>query len=107
MTYNPSNTMIRQLMFLLLLLPYAVVADVPEDYYKGVDGKKKAALKAAMHDVDVKVTALSIPDALPFITEDGTRQEMTNGKSFDITGRQVPRSRKGIVIRNRRKVLQR
>ena len=46
--------MIRQkslLMFLLLLLPYAAVADVPKDYYKGVDGKKKAALKAAMHDV--------------------------------------------------------
>ena len=56
---------------------------------------------------DVKVTAMSIPDALPFITEDGTWHEMTNSKSFDLMGRQVPRSRKGIVIRNRRKVLQR
>ena len=54
MIHNPSNTMIRQnslLLLLLLLLPYAAIADVPKDYYKGVDGKKKAALKAAMHDV--------------------------------------------------------
>ena len=36
---------------LLLLLPHMAAADIPENYYTGVDGKKKAALKAAMHDV--------------------------------------------------------
>ena len=39
------------LQLLLLLLPCAVQAGIPEGYYKTAEGKKKAALKAAMHDV--------------------------------------------------------
>ncbi len=39
------------LFLLSLLFPYIVLAGIPEGYYKNADGKKKAALKAAMHDI--------------------------------------------------------
>ena len=39
------------LFLLSLLLPYLALAGIPENYYKNADGKKKAALKAALHDI--------------------------------------------------------
>ena len=39
------------LFLLLLLLSPLAFAGIPKDYYKNADGKKKAALKAAMHDI--------------------------------------------------------
>lgn len=69
---------------------------------------------------NVKVTAYTIPDALPFIAAEDTWNEdnlspfdgmendkWPNGKCFDLNGRIVPSGTKGIVIRNGRKVLQR
>lgn len=53
---------------------------------------------------DVKVTAYTVPDALPLITDEDTpRQAVT----YDWMGRQVPENTKGIIIRNGRKILQR
>jgi len=45
---------LKHLLFLLsfaLSLPHIALAGIPKDYYKNADGKKKAALKAAMHDI--------------------------------------------------------
>ena len=39
------------LLLLSLLLPCAVAAGIPNGYYDNADGKKKAALKAALHDI--------------------------------------------------------
>lgn len=39
------------LFLLMLLLPCLALAGIPENYYKNADGKKKAALKAALHDI--------------------------------------------------------
>ena len=39
------------LLLLSVLLPYIAIADIPEGYYSAANGKKKAALKAAMHDI--------------------------------------------------------
>ena len=39
------------LLLLSLLLPYIAAAGIPTDYYKNANGKKKADLKAAMHDI--------------------------------------------------------
>lgn len=39
------------LFLLMLLLPCLALAGIPENYYKNADGKKKAALKAAMYDI--------------------------------------------------------
>ena len=44
----------RQTPFLLLFflsLPYLATAGIPNGYYNAANGKKKAALKAAMHDI--------------------------------------------------------
>ena len=38
-------------LFCLLMLPNIVLAGIPDGYYDAANGKKKAALKAAMHDV--------------------------------------------------------
>lgn len=60
---------------------------------------------------DVKVTAYTVPDALPFIAEeDDNTQNSESGIQngfYDLSGRQVPRNTKGIVIRNGKKYLQR
>ena len=61
---------------------------------------------------NVKVTAYTIPDALPFIAAEDTWDETANGKwlnrnCYDLMGRRVPNGTKGLVIRNGRKVLQR
>ena len=50
---------------------------------------------------NVKVTAYTVPDALPFIAE-----EDEDGPCYDLMGRQVPWNTKGIVIRNGKKYLQ-
>lgn len=42
-----------------MLIPCLAVAGIPKDYYKNANGKKKAALKAAMHDIIQPVTVLS------------------------------------------------
>ena len=34
-----------------LLLPFIAMAGIPKDYYKNANGKKKADLKAALHDI--------------------------------------------------------
>ena len=47
------------LFLLSLLLPYLAVAGIPEGYYDAANGKKKEALKAAMHDIIQPVTVLS------------------------------------------------
>lgn len=39
------------LLFFLMSLPYMVTAGIPKGYYDAANGKKKAALKAAMHDI--------------------------------------------------------
>ena len=53
---------------------------------------------------DVKVTAYTVPDALPLIAEDGQTQESVY--TYDLTGKIVPWNTKGIVIRNGKKILQ-
>ena len=58
---------------------------------------------------DVKVTAYTVPDRLPFIADDegeSGSNKWSDGKCFDLTGRQVPPGTKGIVIRNGKKILQ-
>lgn len=58
---------------------------------------------------DVKVTAYTVPDRLPFIPDDegeSGSNKWSDGKCFDLTGRQVPQGTKGIVIRNGKKILQ-
>jgi len=58
---------------------------------------------------DVKVTAYTVPDRLPFIADDegeSGSNKWSDGKCFDLTGRQVPQGTKGIVIRNGKKILQ-
>ena len=47
------------ILLLSLLLPYIAAADIPEGYYKNADGKKKDALKAALHDIIQPVTVLA------------------------------------------------
>ena len=54
---------------------------------------------------DVKVTAYTIPDALPAIAEEDAQQG--NGRCYDLSGRLAPWDTKGIVIRNGKKILQR
>ena len=39
------------LLFFAINIPHIASADIPEGYYKNADGKKKAALKAALHDI--------------------------------------------------------
>lgn len=39
------------LLLLSLLIPYLAFAGIPEGYYANADGKKKAELKAAMHNI--------------------------------------------------------
>ena len=61
---------------------------------------------------NVKVTAYTIPDALPFIAAEDTWDETANDKwlnrnCYDLMGRRVTNGTKGLVIRNGRKVLQR
>lgn len=60
-TFNQFNTMKRHttLLLLSLLLPCAVLAGIPKDYYNAANGKKKAELKAAMHDIIQPKTVLS------------------------------------------------
>ena len=53
---------------------------------------------------DVKVTAYTVPDALPLIAEDGQTEESVY--TYDLTGKIVPWNTKGIVIRNGKKILQ-
>ena len=58
---------------------------------------------------DVKVTAYTVPDRLPFIADDegeSGSNKWSDGKCLDLTGRQVPQGTKGIVIRNGKKILQ-
>jgi len=53
---------LRRLCLLLLLslsLPDIALAGIPEGYYKNADGKKKAALKAAMYDIISPHTKIS------------------------------------------------
>ena len=50
------------LLSFFLSLPYLAMAGIPEDYYINVNGKKKAALKAAMHDVIAPHTKISYGD---------------------------------------------
>lgn len=52
---------------------------------------------------DVKVTAYTVPDALPFIAED----ERANDKCYNLMGQRVSCNTKGIIIRNGKKILQR
>ena len=47
------------LLLLSLSLPYLATAAIPEGYYTNADGKKKAALKAAMHDIISPHTKIS------------------------------------------------
>ncbi|MBO7119245.1 MAG: endonuclease, partial [Bacteroidaceae bacterium] len=47
------------LFFLSLLLPMLASAGIPDGYYDAADGKKKAALKAALHNIIQPVTVLS------------------------------------------------
>ena len=47
------------LLFFLLSLPCLVTADNLKDYYQNVNGKKKVALKSAMHDLIAKHTKIS------------------------------------------------
>ena len=47
------------LFLLSLLVPFLAVAGIPEGYYDAANGKKKEALKAAMHDIIQPVTVLS------------------------------------------------
>ena len=47
------------LFLLSMLLPYFALAGIPEGYYDAANGKKKEALKAAMHDIIQPVTVLS------------------------------------------------
>ena len=56
---------------------------------------------------DVKVTACTVPDALPFIAEETEDSEEWTGQCYDLSGRLVPRNTKGIIIRNGKKILQR
>lgn len=51
---------------------------------------------------DVKVTAYTVPDALPLIAEEDDSEAIT----YDLMGRRVPWNTKGIVIRNGHKILQ-
>ena len=39
------------LFLLSLLIPFLAAAGIPKDYYKNANGKKKAELKAALHDI--------------------------------------------------------
>lgn len=52
------------LFLLSLLIPFLAVAGIPKDYYKNANGKKKAALKAAMHDIIQPVTVLDYGSGL-------------------------------------------
>ena len=54
---------------------------------------------------NVKVTAYTVPDGLPFMAE--TNTEKRNCQTYDLTGQLVPWNTKGIVIRNGKKILQR
>lgn len=47
------------LLLFLLLTPFSLYAGIPEGYYTNADGKKKAALKAAMHDIISPHTKIS------------------------------------------------
>ena len=47
------------LFLLSILIPYLAVASIPDGYYNNADGKKKAALKAALHNIIQPVTVLS------------------------------------------------
>ena len=47
------------LFLLSILLPYLAVAGIPDGYYDNANGKKKEALKAALHDIIQPVTVLS------------------------------------------------
>ena len=47
------------LFLLSILIPYLAVAGIPDGYYNNADGKKKAALKAALHNIIQPVTVLS------------------------------------------------
>ncbi|MBQ9293605.1 MAG: endonuclease [Bacteroidaceae bacterium] len=41
----------KTLLFLSLLIPLYAIAGIPEGYYTNANGKKKTALKAALHDI--------------------------------------------------------
>ncbi|MBR5051661.1 MAG: endonuclease [Bacteroidaceae bacterium] len=47
------------LFLLSILLPYLAVAGIPDGYYDNANGKKKEALKAALHDIIQPVTVLA------------------------------------------------
>ena len=47
------------LFLLTFLLPFLASADIPEGYYDAANGKKKAELKAALHDIIQPVTVLN------------------------------------------------
>lgn len=49
-------------LFWLLVLPYMALAANPDGYYDAVNGKKKAELKAAMHDIIAKHTKINYGD---------------------------------------------
>ena len=56
---------------------------------------------------NVKVTAYTVPDALPYIAEEDSRQTSADRHTYDLTGRQVPWGTRGIVIRGGKKYLHR
>ena len=47
------------LFLLTFLLPFLASAGIPEGYYDAANGKKKAELKAALHDIIQPVTVLN------------------------------------------------
>ena len=81
----------------LLLLPSIVLAGIPEGYYNAANGKKKADLKAAMHDAIAPHTKIGYSnlwasyekvDYLPKTNTQGQHQVMDyyNDKVFYFTG---------------------
>ena len=73
------------LFLLSILIPYLAVAGIPEGYYDAADGKKKAALKAAMYSIISPHTKLGYDnlwaayekvDYLPATNSQGKHQVM-------------------------------
>ena len=73
------------LLLLSLLMPFVAMAGIPDDYYTKADGKKKAALKAAMYDIISPHTKLGYSnlwaayenvDYLPATNSQGRHQVM-------------------------------
>ena len=53
------------------------------------------------------MTAYTVPDALPYIAEEDSRQTSADRHTYDLTSRQVPWGTRGIVIRGGKKYLHR